>query len=91
MSVLDELILLVEVFDGFFLALHFSVLHLDASFKPYVFLSDVVVLLLQADSLFIKLFMVKLGEYRLLSRFPRLAMVLNHSFLRRMIRSSLED
>ena len=35
--------------------------------------------------------MVDLRKNRLLGRFPRLAVVLNHSFFGRMIRGSLED
>ena len=81
--------MLIEVFDCLLFALHFSVLHLDASFKPNIFFSYVVVLLFQADGLLVELFVVDLRENRLLGRFPRLAVVLNHSLFRRMIRGSL--
>ena len=89
LCVLDELVLLIEVFDCLLFPLHLGVLHLDASFEPNIFFCYVVVLLFQADGLLVELFVVDLRENRLLGRFPRLAVVLNHSLFRRMIRSSL--
>lgn len=62
LSLLDELILLIEIFDSFVFADHLSFLHLYFGLEAAIFVTKVVIRLLELYGLFEELLMIELSE-----------------------------